>query len=238
MTENAERKTNPAGGILSATAAAIKYIALPLFLIYLVQRAIPDLNMDFSPFIAGTIVIGITLIVVGFIYGYYWKGSQQRLAAGLAGVALAIIWIVIIVGGFNMGASFDSFSFNLSLSGMFLIIAAGISLKGLYHFTEYKVYKREIEDEEARQGQTQQYHSAQYQNSHPYPQQYPQQQSYAPPPPPPPEENTTSERKNGIEFRPYDEVAKKANSGIEWKKPEENWKIEAHTEKSEEKKED
>jgi len=214
MTEKAERKTNPAGGVLSATVAAIKYIALPLFLIYLVQRALPDLNMDFSPFIAGTIVIGITLIVVGFIYGYYWKGSQQRLVAGLAGVALAIIWIVIIVGGFNMGASFESFSFNLSLSGMFLIIAAGISLKGLYHFAEYKVYKREIEDEEARQ--MQQYQSAQYQNSHPYPQQHPPQQSYAPPPPPPPpEENTTSEkqseRKNGIEFRPYDEVTKKAN---------------------------
>jgi len=230
MRQPAERKTNPASGILSATGAAIKYIALPLFLIYLIQRALPDLNIDFSSFTNGTIVIGIALITTGFIYGYYWKGSQQRLIAGLTGVALAIIWIVIIVGGFNLGASFESFSFNLSLGGMFLIIAAGISLKGIYHFAEYSVYKRELEEEDARQ--MQQYQAAQYQNSYRYPPQYPSQQSYPPPPPPPPEGNISKNQPgttDSMKFRHYDDIAKKEGE-IEWKKPNESWKIDGYRE--------
>ena len=245
MEGKAERKTSPAGGVLSATGAAIKYVAIPLFLIYLVQKVLPALNMDLSPFITGTVVIGLALIAVGFIHGYYWKGSQQRLAAGLAGVALAIIWIVIIVGGFNLGASFESFSFKLSLNGMYLIIAGGISLKGIYHFAEYGVYKRELEEEDALQRQQamyqHQYAAAQYQQ-YPQPTGYPQQTYTPPPPPPPPPEEKADtghpDAKGNIEFRHYDEMADKEDGEIEWKKPEENWKIESHTEKSEKKKED
>jgi branched-subunit amino acid transport protein len=119
------------GGILSATGSLIKYIALPMFLIYLVRRVLPDLPVDFGPFITGTIVVGIAMTIISFVHGYYWKGSQQRLIAGLVGVVLAIIWILIIVGGFDLGAAFDTFSFRLDMSGMFLIIAAVIS------FVEY-----------------------------------------------------------------------------------------------------
>jgi|GEM_PF-3402217 len=226
----AERERSTVAGVFSATGAAIKYIALPLLLIYLVQRLLPDLKMDFSSFIAGTIIVGLALMTAGFIYGYYWKGSQKRLIAGLLGVILADIWILVIVGTFNIGASFESFSFRLSMEGMFLIIAAGISLKGLYHFAEYKVYKREIEDEEARRRQMQQYQSVQYQNSQPYPQQYPQQQSYVPPPPPPPSEEreAVKEKAEKIEFRPYSELKREESDSIEWKKPEEDWEIKPH----------
>ncbi len=249
----AERKKHPGLGILGASGALIKYILIPLLIVDIVGRFLPGLNIDFSTFVAGSIATGIALMITGFTHGYYWKGSQQRLIAGLVGVVLTIVWLLLIVGGFNLGASTNSVSFRLSMGGMLLIIAAGVSLKAVYHEAEYRVYRKELEDEDRRRQyapyqnpqQNVYWNSGQYGYPAPASQMAPQAQHTSqynlPPPPPPPDENTDKEHsdsKEGIEFRPYDEITKKEDGEIEWKKPEENWKIEAHTEKSEKKKED
>ncbi len=230
MSKPASREPSMGGGILSATGAAIKYIGLPLFLIYLIRKAVPDLSMDFSPFLNGTIAVGIAMVVVSFVYGYFWRGSEQRFFAGLAGVVLAVIWILVIVGGFDLGARFETFSFRLDMSGMFMIIAAGISLKGVYHFAEYRAYKKELEEQDAMRRNNP--YAYQNPNTQPYqdnrPAAYPQQRQYTPPPPPPPEEKAADKATEGMNFRPYHEIASTEDK-IEWKKPGENWKIESHT---------
>ncbi len=230
----AEKKKSAASGVLSATGAAIKYLVIPLFFVYIIGRLLPGLGVDFSSFILGTIIIGIALVIIGFIYGYFWKGSRERLLAGLAGVALAIIWILVIVGGFNMGAAFESFSFRLDMSGLFLIIAAGISLKAVYHLAEYKVYKDELDlmEHSYPQGVPPQGYAGYGQQPGIYPYNY-NNYNYAPPPagnipPPPPPDDGRDKQNGGLNFRHYDDI-RNNTGGIEWKKPEDEVEIKPHT---------
>jgi len=117
-------------GILSAVAAAIAYLVIPLALVQFLSRMLPLLTLQAGSDLA-IIVIGTVLVVAAFCAGYTSQNTKLYSIARLCETGLTILYLFFIFGRGPVLVTLGSIVFTLDITGYFLLLLIGTVLHAL-----------------------------------------------------------------------------------------------------------
>jgi len=152
MSEFAWREGKVSKGIIGAALGAIKFLVVPLAIIYVIismTSGIEDLPIQekLEQVRNAVILVGIPLIGLGFFTDFYPKGSYSRMTFGIVMVAVTCVWIWLVTLRGELNISIESVGLNLDFSLLVLLFIFAASLKAVYYLAETPSYRKEWLDQ-------------------------------------------------------------------------------------------
>jgi hypothetical protein len=128
-------------GLVSAVAAALAYLVVPLDIIQFLNRLQPVLTLQPGADLA-IILVGPLLVVTAFYAGYASRMPKPRCIARLCETALAGLYLFLVLGRGPLLIALGAATFTLDLTGYFFLILAGTLLHGLSPAWDLVQYSR------------------------------------------------------------------------------------------------
>ncbi len=117
---------------------AVVFVSLGIYVLLIYQ---PDMDFLFDKTMLHSIIIGTPLALFAGLTAYYEKGEVNRLIFSMIKVALSIIYFVALFASINLGWEGDEFIYNISLSGLLVLIIIALVLNAIYHILEYIIHR-------------------------------------------------------------------------------------------------
>lgn len=150
MNEFALRLGRPSRGILAAAGAAVKFLVVPLLLIYALITLLKEAGgeeyvgvLGLDALVQTVVVLGIAITALSFFRGFYPKGSLSRMAFGLAAMAATGAWVWVIARGGELVLDVDQLGLEVGFTGLLLLFLAVVALRALFYVVEMRSYRQE-----------------------------------------------------------------------------------------------
>ncbi len=160
MNEFALEEGNLGKGIIGAALGAIKYLVIPLAIIYLVTSLLSGVEGDIpiqdklDLVMNAVILVGIPITVLSFFVWFYPKGSYSRMIVGLISVVAIGVWIWTVTLGGNLSIDVESLSVALDFTPLVYLFLVAAGLKGVYYLAEAPSYREEWLEERGKEEST------------------------------------------------------------------------------------
>ncbi|MEM2943858.1 MAG: hypothetical protein QW087_03875 [Methanomassiliicoccales archaeon] len=134
-------------GALSAIISALNFLIVPIIIISVISKFGEEILGDYFAVTRSAILtIGIPIIIMSFLKGFYPKGSISRLIFGMMTAALVCAWIWFVLQGgiINIHAEEVEITFDFSMFVVVLIVIA--ALGGALYVAEFVSFRKEFLD--------------------------------------------------------------------------------------------
>jgi hypothetical protein len=149
-------EARPESSWARATWPLVYYIVVPTTVISVIMWRFPELDSEkFAEMLRWVLVIGVFLVGVAALRADYAVGTNPRLVLDVTYVALAITWVLGILGGGTvLEQSWQGHVFFVDIERLFIIVTVLASLNVIYYALQYAQAKGLIssdsEDEKER----------------------------------------------------------------------------------------
>ncbi len=122
-----------------ATWPLVYYIIVPVAIITVIMWRFPELDSArFAEMLRWVLVIGVFLVGVAALRADYEVGTRPRLVLDVTYVALAIAWILGVLGGGTvLEQSWQGHVFFVDIERLFIIVAFLASLNVVYYALQF-----------------------------------------------------------------------------------------------------
>jgi len=130
-----------------AVIALAIYVVVPAFAIVLTMMNYPEVSRDgLVRMIAWTAPLGLVLVVMSQLGTRYEKGTKEHLVTDLAYTAVALLWVVALLGGRpSITQTWNGYEFTIHLWKKLLIIFAVAGVNAAYFVLVYQAHSEEEE---------------------------------------------------------------------------------------------
>jgi len=105
------------------------FVAIPLYLVTLVNGAYPDLlPYSYEYFRNIILFVGIPLIILYFL-AEALENPKYKLVFHISAITVVLLWTYFILGGGIMHISYQGIRFSLNYYSLLLLILLGIALR-------------------------------------------------------------------------------------------------------------
>ena len=140
---------------------AIRFIVLPLLLLYIVISNFPILTPEtaFRRMASTLIIFGGLIALSSSMEAYFPMGSKLKMIFGIISIATLCAWFWFLFSNKGIVVPFSSLVITLDLFGLLMVILFAISLKGLLPVGQYLMARDErrkkTESEESKRASRQ-----------------------------------------------------------------------------------
>lgn len=158
MNEFALEEGEVSKGIIGGVLGVIKYLVIPLAIMYVVTSFISGVGEDIPVqdkldlVMNAVILVGIPITVLSFFTGFYPKGSYSRMTFGLITVLAIGVWIWMVTLGGNLTIEVEGVGVALSFTPLVYLFLLPVGLKGVYYLAEAPSYREEWLEERGKEG--------------------------------------------------------------------------------------
>jgi len=126
-----------ATGVLAAIGGAVKYLVLPLALIFGLAAVAGSIGGESAENILNTdemvlpiIVLGVAVTTLCFFRGFFPRGSLSRMSFGVGSMAVAGIWVWVLTRGGQLTVDIGEMGMTLDFLGFVILFLAVVALQG------------------------------------------------------------------------------------------------------------
>jgi hypothetical protein len=137
-------------GLVAAAGGLIKYVAVPLVIIYGVIALLESAgggefaeSLGLNGLMTWVAVLGIAIAALSFFRGFYPKGSRSRMIFGVASMAAAGAWLWVLAKGGDIALAGGDITLGIDYTGIVLLLLVAVALRGLYFVAEMVSCRKE-----------------------------------------------------------------------------------------------
>lgn len=145
--ESDERKRRIAATI-TFFSEAIRFIVLPLILMYIIISSFPILvsEFEFRKMASILIIFGGLIALVSSMEAYFPLGSKLKMIFGITSIATLCAWFWFLFSNEKIVVPFGSLVITLDLFGLLMVILFAISLRGLLPIGQYLIARGNLRE--------------------------------------------------------------------------------------------